>query len=612
MKSRAPWVFLAIIGILVSGPGHAGQATIFDAAQTGDIEAVTRLLKADPKLVEAKNDEGDTALHQAAGCRRGEEAALPLVRLLLEAGAAVEARNTSGQTPLLYASYAGFRRVVELLVAKGAVVKYQDTNGRSPLHYAAREGHPAVVELLLKNGADPAAKDGQNRTPLDYAVLRDRRAVVEAMMKLVSFDIKGADGSTLLHAAAAQGNIGMVEDLLARGADPARPAPDGGTILLSYLRGGLAAKALEEIGRGADVRVKTGDGTPALHLAVKKGLEEVVAALLAKGADPGAADGTGVTALDISMDLGYPSVAALLKGKGAKPSPPMVYRLKPGAHEIVPSAAVDAKATAIVRYIGTDGFLIEAGSKTVLIDGLVRNPWGYPDTPQRALDLMKAGEPPFGRLDLLLFSHAHRDHFEPSMALEVMAAQPKAWLVGDGLVTGELEQAGPDALAALGPRVRTIGLKIGEKTVLSANGIPLTVLGINHADTGRPYLTLGYIMDLGPFRVYHQGDIFPDANLVFLSSFAWEELKIDIAFFDPFFLQNEAARRLALERIRPSAIILMHMRDGEGERYSKELKPAVPQVLFFRSQMESKRFVKTASAAINAGVLTGPGRAQSE
>ena len=604
MKSRALWILPVIVAALVAGQGYAGQATIFEAAQTGDIEAVTRLLKADPKLVEAKNDEGDTALHQAAGCRRGEEAALSLVRLLLEAGAAVEARNASGQTPLLYASYAGFGRVVELLVAKGAVAKYQDANGRSPLHYAAREGHPAVVELLLKNGADPAAKDGQNRTPLDYAVLRDRRAVVEAMMKLVPFDIKGADGSTLLHAAAAQGNIGMVEDLLTRGADPARPAPDGGTILLSYLRGGLAAKALEEIGRGADVRVKTGDGTPALHMAVKKGLGEVVAALLAKGADPGAADGAGVTALDIATDLGYPSVAALLKGKGAKPSPPMVYRLKPGAHDIVPSAAVDAKATAIVRYIGTDGFLIEAGSKTVLIDGLVRNPWGYPDTPQRALDLMKNGEPPFGRLDLLLFSHAHRDHFEPSMALEVMAAHPKAWLVGDGLVTGELEQAGPDAFAALGPRVKTIGLKIGEKTVLSPNGIPLTVLGVNHADTGRPYLTLGYIMDLGPFRVYHQGDIFPDANLVFLSSFAWEELKIDIAFFDPFFLQNEAARRLALERIRPSAIILMHMRDGEGERYSKELKPAVPQVVFFRSQMESKRFVKTPPA--------GPGRAQSE
>jgi ankyrin repeat protein/L-ascorbate metabolism protein UlaG (beta-lactamase superfamily) len=592
MKSRALWILLAIIGVLVSGPGHAAQATIIEAAQAGDIEAVTRLLKADPKLVEAKNDEGDTALHQAAGCRRGEEAALPLVRLLLESGAALEARNASGQTPLLYASYAGFGRVVELLVAKGAVIKYQDTNGRSPLHYAAREGHPAVVELLLKNGADPAARDSQNRTPLDYAVLRDRRGVIDAMMKLVPFDIKGVDGSTLLHAAAAQGNIGMVEDLLARGADPGRPAPDGGTILLSYLRGGLAAKALGEIARGADVHARTAEGRPALHLAVVKGLKDVVAALLDKGADPGAVDGSGVTPLDIAEDWGYRSIVGLLKSKGAKPSHPTVYRLKPGGHEIVPPPAGGGKAIAVVRYIGTDGFLIEAGSRTVLVDGLVRNPWGYPDTPQRALDLMRSGEPPFGRLDLLLFSHAHRDHFEPGLALEVMAAQPKACLVGDGFVTGELKETGPDAFAALGSRVKTVDIKIGERTDLSVNGIPLTVLGVNHADTERAYLTLGYIMDLGPFRIYHQGDLFPDANLTFLSSFPWEGLKIDIAFFDPFFLQNEAARRLVVERIRPSAVILMHMREGEGERYSKELKPAVPQVLFFRGAMESKRFVK--------------------
>jgi L-ascorbate metabolism protein UlaG (beta-lactamase superfamily) len=323
-----------------------------------------------------------------------------------------------------------------------------------------------------------------------------------------------------------------------------------------------------------------------------KGLEDVVAALLDKGADPGAVDGSGVTPLGIAEDWGYRSIAGLLKSKGAKPSHPTVYRLKPGGHEIVPLPAGGGKAIAVVRYIGTDGFLIEAGPRTVLVDGLVRNPWGYPDTPQRALDLMRSGEPPFGRLDLLLFSHAHRDHFEPGLALEVMAAQPKACLVGDGLVTGELKETGPEALAALGARVKTVDIKIGERTDLSVNGIPLTVLGVNHADTERAYLTLGYIMDLGPFRVYHQGDLFPDANLTFLSSLPWEALKIDIAFFDPFFLQNEAARRLVVERIRPSAVILMHMREGEGERYSKELKPAVPQVLFFRGAMESKQFVK--------------------
>jgi len=592
MKHRARIILIVVACVLAAGVRLSAQATIFEAAESGDLEAVARLLKSDPKLIEAKNAEGDTALHQAAGCRRGEEAALPLVRLLLDSGAALDARNASGQTPLLYAAYGGFRQVVELLISRGAVVQYQDANGRSPLHFAAREGRPGVVEVLLKNGADPSLKDSQNRTPLEYAILRNRTAVVETMMKLVRYDMKGPEGSGLLHAAAAQGHEDMVKALLEQGADPGRPSPNGDSILLSYLRGGLAARALASIAKGADVNAKTADGRTALHLAVEKGLDEAVSALLDKGADPNAADKNGLTAADIAEDWGSRSLTALLAAKGARRSQPKVHLLKGGSYEIVDPPAGGKSDVANIRYIGNDGFLIEAGSKAVLVDGLVRNPWGYTDTPERALALMKAGQPPFERLDLLLFSHAHRDHFEPVMALDVLAAQPRAVLVGDGLASGELRQAGPEAFASLEPRFKTMGVKIGEKTELTIGGIPLTVLGVDHSDTDRHYLTLGYVMDLGSFRIYHQGDLYPAVNLPFLASIPWEELRIDIAIFDPFTLQDEQSRKLILQRIRPSAVILMHMRDDEGERYFTELKPTVPQVLFFRGPMESKRFVK--------------------
>ena len=178
-----------------------------------------------------------------------------------------------------------------------------------------------------------------------------------------------------------------------------------------------------------------------------------------------------------------------------------------------------------------------------------------------------------------------------------MASHEEAALVGDGLVAKELMETGPDEAKALGPRIRAMGVKVGEKASLTVNGVPLTVVGVNHSDREPAYLTLGYIMDLGPFRIYHQGDLFPDVNLSFLASIPWEELKIDIAFFDPFLLQSEAARKMVLERIRPSAVILMHMRDDEGGRYFAELRPVVPQVLYYRGPMESKRFVRASGPA---------------
>ncbi len=593
MNYRIRIFLAAFICVLSAAAQEAAPATIFEAAGRGDVEAVAGFLKGDPKLAGAANAEGDTVLHLAAGCRRGEEIALPVVRLLLKSGADVNARNSGRQTPLLYASYAGFARIVELFVSHGALVQYQDANGRSPLHYAAREGHPEVVEFLIKSGADLSLRDSRNQTPLDLAVQRNKASVVETLLKLGRYDIKGPEGSTLLHAAASQGNAGLVKSLLDQGADPSRPSPNGDTLLLSYLRGGLEGLAIESILKGADVNGKDAAERTALHIAVERGLEEAVSALLDKGADPNAVDKNGRTAIDIARDWGARSTEALLTAKSARPGGPKVHVLKAGSFELADPPAGAQAADAVIRYIGTDGFLIQAGSKTVLVDGLIRNqPWGYTDTPERALDMMKAGRAPFEGLDLLLFSHAHGDHFEPRMALDVLASRPQTVLVGDGRVAEGLQSAGPDAFKALGSRVVVMDTKIGELKSRSVNGIPLTTVGVNHADREPPYLTLGYIMDLGPFRIYHQGDLYPEANKTFLPSVPWESLKIDIAFFDPFFLQNEWARRIVNERIRPSAVILMHMREDEGERYFTELKPVIPQILYFQRPMESKRFAK--------------------
>ncbi len=324
MKHRICLFLILIACVLSASAQQTAPATILEAAERGDLEAVTRFLKADIKLIEAANAEGDTALHLAAGCRRGEGAGLPIVRLLLESGAALDVRNTSRQTPLLYAAYAGFEQIVELLASKGAVVQYQDTYGRSPVHYAAREGHPAVVEFLIKHGANLSLRDSQNRTPLDYAVLRNKTAVMETLLRLGHYDIKGPEGSTLLHIAASQGNAGLVKSLLEQGADPARPSLNGDSILLSYLRGGLTSLAVESISKGADANAKDVLGRTALHLAVEKGLDEAVSALLEKGADPNAADNGGLTALDVARDWGFPSLAALLAAKGARPAVPQV------------------------------------------------------------------------------------------------------------------------------------------------------------------------------------------------------------------------------------------------------------------------------------------------
>jgi len=64
--------------------------------------------------------------------------------------------------------YRGFGNCTEsakLLLEAGAAVEARDQEGRSSLHWAALGGDLEVVELLLRAGASRAAVDLRGRTP---------------------------------------------------------------------------------------------------------------------------------------------------------------------------------------------------------------------------------------------------------------------------------------------------------------------------------------------------------------------------------------------------------------------------------------------------------------
>ena len=78
----------------------AAAAPIHDAASSGDVARVTRLLKEDPKLVNAKVwvggwKDGWTPLHFAV-----DGGHVAVAKLLISKGAKANARDSDGSTPL--------------------------------------------------------------------------------------------------------------------------------------------------------------------------------------------------------------------------------------------------------------------------------------------------------------------------------------------------------------------------------------------------------------------------------------------------------------------------------------------------------------------------------
>ena len=86
-------------------------------------------------------------------------------RLLLEWGAAVNAQDPGGWTPLMRAAEKGHEAVVELLLLEWrAAVEVTDEDGCTPLMWAAENGHEAVARA--------AAREGRHRS--DAAVVGSR------------------------------------------------------------------------------------------------------------------------------------------------------------------------------------------------------------------------------------------------------------------------------------------------------------------------------------------------------------------------------------------------------------------------------------------------------
>src|SRR5580658_1801588 len=142
---------------------------IFAAAMQGDAEQVEALLAANRSLVSAVSPDGWTPLHLAAFFG-GADAA----RALLNKGASPAARSTNAMQNLpLHAAAAGrHAAMVKLLIEHGSPVSARQHGGWTALHAAAQSSDLAMAEILISSGADVSARADNNQCALDLALTK--------------------------------------------------------------------------------------------------------------------------------------------------------------------------------------------------------------------------------------------------------------------------------------------------------------------------------------------------------------------------------------------------------------------------------------------------------
>jgi len=377
----------------------SGDTALMMAARTGNVDSVRALVEAGGS-VNAKEAWGGTTPLMWAVSERHADAA----RLLIASGADVNARShyvaaangrgfegrtpiasrtdekpedfASGWlTPLMFAAREGDVELTRMLVRAGAGVDAAAGDGKTALALAIFNGNYEVASFLVDSKADVNKADVQRFTPLFWAVDRRNMETAPNFPWMVTVDpmplirklldaganpnalvnntprARMREGSprivfaTALMRAAFAADLELVTLLLDHGADPQIISKDGETMLsaaagLAFIHGYHRGKSPEErlqvvkrfVALGNDVNQPDDYGITPLMAAANDGNVAVIQYLIDAGADLGA------------HDLGKKNDGAF--GSSVEPLMPIDYAI--GVGTFVPNNAVIIHEDAVV------------------------------------------------------------------------------------------------------------------------------------------------------------------------------------------------------------------------------------------------------------------------
>jgi uncharacterized protein len=155
-----------------------GNSALLLAVREPSIEVATVLIQWPQTEVESRTAKDESPLMIAS-----LKGLTEVCTALIARGADV---NKTGWTPLHYAATMGHVPVIALLLENYAYIDAESPNGSTPLMMAAHYGSVESVQQLLSAGADPLLKNEKGLTAIDFAYAAKR----EDVAKLIAASVR--------------------------------------------------------------------------------------------------------------------------------------------------------------------------------------------------------------------------------------------------------------------------------------------------------------------------------------------------------------------------------------------------------------------------------------
>jgi len=254
------------------------------------------------------------------------------------------------------------------------------------------------------------------------------------------------------------------------------------------------------------------------------------------------------------------------------------------------NATPQAKSNSVtVTYIGNEGVLISSGEHQVLIDGLHREykpDYAFPSP--ALLTALETAHEPYNKIDLILVSHVHLDHFHgQSIGLHLKNNKSAQLISSEQIVSGVKEKSAN--FAEISGQVRQVTPEWKSLSTIELEGINLKILGLHHSGANFSWVqNLGHVIEIGGRKFLHIGDA--DMTAENFSSFNLSKEDIDVAFIPYWFLLSDNGRAFVRDQFRPKQIVAVHVPPAEAEKITSDFAKSNPGTIVFSKILETKNF----------------------
>lgn len=250
-----------------------------------------------------------------------------------------------------------------------------------------------------------------------------------------------------------------------------------------------------------------------------------------------------------------------------------------------------------VTFISNCGFLLEGGGQKILFDLEAPGKSGPSPGLAKVYELLKANEPPFDDIPVLLISHPHPDHLATGPILDYLGRHPRTRLYSTADTRDELQKADPAVFEKIRNQLVLLDPYEQNPTTVKLDGLTLDVIGTWHAAAPAYRLKdLCFALNLNGLDILYLSDVDPGfaENLPVLQRWQARHPKVDLLLVPEASLyenQWSSATGVAFIRsLQARHLVAMHVDPREYVTAVEKVRANFPEAVFFRESLEKKTF----------------------